>query len=387
MSSPTRRYDAIVVGARCGGAATAMLLSRQGMRVLLVDRGAHGTETLSTHALMRGGVLQLARWGVLPRIVAAGTPAVRRTSFHYGAEEIAIALRPGDGVDALYAPRRSVLDAVLADAAADAGAELRYGETLVDLLRDDEARVSGAIMLDALGNRREVAAGLVVGADGIGSAVARLVGAPLLRQARHATATVFGYWSGIAAEGYHWHYEPGASAGAIPTNAGLHCVFVSVPPERYLADLRGMPMDGFHKVLREVAPGLAAQAAQGRRVGPLSVFAGRRGFFRRAAGPGWALVGDAGYFKDPLTAHGITDALRDAELLAQAALRDMPAAFAEYEARRDDLSLPLFEATDAIAAFDWDLPRLQALHKQLNEAMKREVAWMLAHAAPALEAA
>jgi 2-polyprenyl-6-methoxyphenol hydroxylase-like FAD-dependent oxidoreductase len=382
MTGSPRPYDAVVVGARCAGAATAMLLARQGMRVLLLDRGAYGTETLSTHALMRGAVLQLARWGLLPRLVAAGTPPVRNTSFHYGAEEIAIALKPGDGVDALYAPRRSVLDALLVDAAFDAGAEIRHGEAVVGLLRGARGRVTGVVSLDSHGNRREIAADLVIGADGIGSTVAREAGAATLRQAVHATATLFGYWSGIGTEGYHWHYIPGASAGAIPTNGGLHCVFVSVPPETYRAAFRDRPMEAFEATLHAVAPGLARRVAAGSRAGALSAFAGRRGFFRQASGPGWALVGDAGYFKDPLTAHGITDALRDAGLLAEAAAQGSAHAFAEYGETRDALSLPLFEATEAIAAFDWDLPRLQALHKALNQAMKREVAHMLAPPLP-----
>jgi flavin-dependent dehydrogenase len=380
MRGSPRRYDALVVGARCAGAATAMLLARQGMRVLALDRGAYGSETLSTHALMRGAVLQLSRWGLLPRLVAAGTPPVRSTSFHYGAEEVAIAVKPGDGVDALYAPRRSVLDALLVDAAAEAGAEFRHGEVVFGLT-ETGGRVTGAVSLDAKGHRQEIAADLVIGADGVGSAVARLAGAATLREARHATATVFGYWSGIGTEGYQWHYVPGASAGAIPTNAGLHCVFVSIPPGTYRTMLHGASMAGFEALLRAVAPDLAARVAQGERAGALSVFAGRRGFFRRAAGPGWALVGDAGYFKDPLTAHGITDALRDAELLAEAAAAGTARAFEAYAGVRDALSLPLFEATDAIAGFDWDLPGLQVLHKALNQAMKREVAHMLARAA------
>jgi 2-polyprenyl-6-methoxyphenol hydroxylase-like FAD-dependent oxidoreductase len=280
-------------------------------------------------------------------------------------------------VDALYAPRRSVLDAALVDAAVAAGAEIRFGEIVFALDRRGD-RISGVVSLDAAGNRQEISADLVVGADGIGSAVARLAEAPMLREARHASATVFGYWSGIGTEGYHWHYVPGASAGAIPTNAGLHCVFVSVPPSIWRARFRGAPGPAFADTLREVAPALATRTEAGVRAGALSVFAGRRGFLRQPWGPGWALVGDAGYFKDPITAHGITDALRDAEALAEAAARGTPAGFADYAATRDALSLPLFEATDAIAAFDWDLPRVQALHKALNQAMKREVEHMLA---------
>jgi 2-polyprenyl-6-methoxyphenol hydroxylase-like FAD-dependent oxidoreductase len=227
----------------------------------------------------------------------------------------------------------------------------------------------------------------VIGADGVGSAVARLAGAATLREGRHATATVFGYWAGIPAQGYHWHYVPGASAGAIPTNGGQHCIFASVPPARFRDAMRHAPLDGLMAVLEQAAPGLAAQVAQGRRASALSLFAGRRGFFRQAAGPGWALVGDAGYFKDPLTAHGITDALRDAEVLAGAVAAGTSRAMAEYAEARDALSLPLYEATEAIAAFDWDLDRLQGLHKALNAAMKQEVAWMLDRATPVKEAA
>ena len=121
------RYDVVVVGARAAGAATAHLLARAGVRVLLVDRANHGADTMSTHALMRGGVLQLQRWGLLDRIVAAGTPAVRRVTFRYAGQVLPIAVKPSHGVDALYAPRRTVLDPILVDAAAAAGAEVRFG--------------------------------------------------------------------------------------------------------------------------------------------------------------------------------------------------------------------------------------------------------------------
>jgi 2-polyprenyl-6-methoxyphenol hydroxylase-like FAD-dependent oxidoreductase len=375
---PDRTYDAVVVGARCAGAATAMLLGRRGMRVLVLDRGQYGTDTLSTHALMRGAVLQLHRWGVLPELVRRGTPPVRTTTFHYGAEAIEVAIRPGNGVDALYAPRRRLLDAVLAEAAWDAGAEIRYGMTLADLRYDGEGRVTGAVALDAAGRLVEVSTGLVVGADGIGSAVARLAKAEVAHQARHATATVFGYFTGIPDSGYHWHYVEGASVGRIPTNDGQHCVFVSVAPQRYRNEILRDRMAGFHAVLREVSPALAAEVAAAALDDGLLAFAGRRGYLRQAHGPGWALVGDAGYFKDPITAHGITDALRDAELLADAAVLGTRQGFARYQATRDALSRPLLEVTDAIAAYDWDLDRAKTLHKALNQAMKREVEHILA---------
>ena len=134
-------YDAIIVGARCAGAATAMLMARQGARVLVVDWAEPGSDTMSTHALMRGAVIQLNRWGVLDTIIAAGTPAIHTTTFQYGETVISLALKPSHGVDALYAPRRTVLDKALVDAAKQAGAEFRFGVSFKDVIRDPQGRV------------------------------------------------------------------------------------------------------------------------------------------------------------------------------------------------------------------------------------------------------
>jgi menaquinone-9 beta-reductase len=376
-------YDALVVGARCAGAATAMLMARKGMRVLMIDRAPYGTDTISTHALMRGGVLQLHRWGVLSRLRHAGTPAVRQTTFHYGDELLTVAIKPAHGVDALYAPRRTLLDSVLADAAREAGAIVRHGYTLVDLHRRADGRVCGAAVIGPTGRSTTVQADLVVGADGIGSSVARFTRAVTVREAQHATAVVFGYLSGIDLSGYHWWYRPGLGAGAIPTNRSQHCVFVAMGPERLRRGrFRDNRAAAFAGVLQQAAPELAAAVERAESSEPLRVFMGRKGYMRQACGPGWALVGDAGYFKDPLTAHGITDALRDAELLANAAVSGTTAAFAEYGEVREALSLPLFEVTDAIAALDWDLDRVMTLHQRLNDAMKREVEHLAALRAP-----
>jgi flavin-dependent dehydrogenase len=225
----------------------------------------------------------------------------------------------------------------------------------------------------------EIEAGLVVGADGLGSAVARLAGASVLREARHASAVIYGHWSGLRSTGYHWHYRPGVSAGVMPTNAGRHCVFVAMPPTRMRDPaFRANPAAGYRRALEEVSRDLAEAVAASTLESRLWAFAGRKGFMRAASGPGWALVGDAGYFKDPLTAHGITDALRDAELLADAAARGSDADFAGYAALRDDWSVPLFAATAAIASFGWDLDCLKIHHQALNAAMRREVDHLLA---------
>jgi len=376
--SISKRYDAIIVGARCAGAATALRMASRGMRVLAIDKGDYGSDTLSTHALMRGGVIQLHRWGVLPRIIAAGTPPVRTTTFHYDEDSIAVDIRPSHGTDALYAPRRTVLDAALVDAAAEAGAHIRHRHSLAGLLYTPYGRVRGIELIDPMGKRVEVEAGLVVGADGAGSTVARLVDAPVQRLARHATATFYSYRRGLADAGYHWRYRLGIGTGEIPTNDGQHCVFVGVSPERFRDVLKLGPEAAMTLLLAEASPDLAERVAATTAERRPWAFAGRQGFMRRPFGAGWALVGDAGYFKDPLTAHGITDALRDAELLAEAAAEGTAQAFARYADFRDTLSLPLFEVTDAIASLDWDLERLKELHQELNRVMKAEVEAMTA---------
>jgi 2-polyprenyl-6-methoxyphenol hydroxylase-like FAD-dependent oxidoreductase len=370
------QYDVLVVGARCAGAAAAMLMARCGLKVLVIDRGRYGADTISTHALMRGGVMQLHRWGLLPRIVAAGTPAVRTTEFHYGEDVVQVEIRPQHGVEALYAPRRTLLDSTLVDAARAAGAEVRHGYTLTALVRRQDDRVNGAVILDEDGQPIEVTADLVLGADGIGSTVARLAGARVQWEGRYATAVVYGHCRGLRAAGYTWYYREGISAGVIPTNGGAHCVFVAVPPARFRGEIRHDVATGYRRALAAVSVPLAVDIASSRIEGQLAIFAGRRGFLREAWGPGWALVGDAGYFKDPLTAHGMTDALRDAELIAAAAEQGSSTAFAEYAAQREELSRTLFEVTDGIASFNWNLETVRRQHLELNTAMKHEAEYI-----------
>jgi flavin-dependent dehydrogenase len=366
------RYDAVVVGARCAGAATAMLLARQGLSVLLVDRDRHGADTLSTLALMRAGVLQLHRWGLLDRIRATDTPAIRFTSFIYGDETITLPIKPKDGVDAFYAPRRTLLDALLADAAASSGAEVVYGPRLVDLTRASDGRVAGAVIEERGGALRHVDAGIVIGADGLRSTVAQLVLAPTYHEGRHACGVVYTFWPGLVSDRSRWYYRPGVSAGSIPTNNGNVLVFAAMPQPRFYGEIQSDLEAGYFKVLAESAPELAGEVAGKTPSERFRGFPGQPGLMRKSHGPGWALVGDAGYFKDPITAHGISDALRDAELLARAVERGTDSAMAAYQSARDELSRELFEITDTIAGFGWDLDRLKPLHLNLSKAMNQE---------------
>ena len=376
-------FDVVIVGARCAGAATALLLARQGLRVLAIDRGHYGSDTVSTHALMRAGVLQLSRWGVLEAVKAAGTPVIHTTSFHYGDEVVAVRIKPQPDMDGLYAPRRTVIDRVLVDAAQQAGAEIMFETQLVDLVRADDGRISGVRVKDRHDRERQVSCELVIGADGVHSTVARLVGSEPYRTGRHATGVVFSYWSGPQFDGYHWYYNPGVSAGAIPTNDGQTCIFASVPQSRFRETMKQGTDLVYRQVLRECSPELAAVVEQSQQVEKYRGFSGETGFFRQSFGPGWALVGDAGYFKDPLTAHGITDALIDAELLAQAVAAGTEAGFAGYQRARDDLAVGHFEVTDAVASFEWDLPKAQQLHRALSDEMKKESLAVAGFASPA----
>lgn len=377
---PTRDpYDAVIVGARCAGAATGMLLARAGARVLVVDRGGYGADTLSTHALMRGAVLQLHRWGVLDDIRRAGTPPVRHTVFHYDDGVVEVPIAAGDGIDALYAPRRTLLDRVLVDAARAAGAEVRHGVRVTALTTDEATgRVTGVRADDVLTGPFTAEASVVIGADGRGSSVARAVGAGTTLAMGNAGGVVFGYFTGLPADGYHWYFREGAGAGVIPTDGGVSVVFAAVPQSRFRREVRRDVAGGFHRILAEVAPEVATAVAAVERVGPWRSFPGQPGFLRRAWGPGWALVGDAGSFKDPISAHGITDALRDAELLADAVLahragEDATRAFGAYEAVRDELTEPIIRTTDAMASFAWDRAGIQDLHIELSRAMKAEL--------------
>jgi 2-polyprenyl-6-methoxyphenol hydroxylase-like FAD-dependent oxidoreductase len=376
----TTTYDVVVVGARVAGASTAMLLARAGLKVALVDRSEYGSDTLSTHGLMRAGVLQLSRWGVLPDVVAAGTPPVEKTLFHYAdGDMVQVSIRHSPGVDALYAPRRHVIDRILVDAAAAAGVDVRHGVTVTGLLEGPDGRVGGVQAVSGDGSELVLRSRLTVGADGVRSVVAEQAGARVERRATSDAVLLYRHHSDFCVAGYEWAYGPGAATGLIPTNDGLTCVFVSTTRER-LNSLRRHGMEpAFEMLFAQAAPDQLPRLHMSTPVGRLMGWGGTTGFVRRSWGPGWVLVGDSGYFKDPITAHGMTDALRDAELLANAIVeatsgaRPEAEALAAYQSRRDSLSQRLFEATDRIASYEWDLTSVRRLLREVSSAMTDEV--------------
>jgi 2-polyprenyl-6-methoxyphenol hydroxylase-like FAD-dependent oxidoreductase len=378
------RHDVVIVGARAAGAATALLLARAGLHVLVVDRSPAGTDTLSTHALLRPGVVQLHRWGVLDAVIAAGTPPVRRTTFVYADSVVPIPIKPSYGVDALYAPRRTILDPILATAAAEAGAEFRYETTVTGVIRDARGRVAG-VAGTAHGRPVEHLARWVVGADGVRSVIARAVDAPVERRGTGSAAIVYGYWSDLVVDGYEWIFRADGSAGAIPTNHGQTCVFAFAAPGRIG---RG-GIDTLRRGVAAASPSLAERLAGATPPAGVRSFPGVPGYLRRPWGPGWALVGDAGYWKDSVSAHGLSDALRDAELLAGAvigAAADEPeaAAFGAYHDTRNRLSIPLFDVVDRIASMRWTDDEIPGLLLDLNTAMNVEMDALDARPVPVL---
>jgi 2-polyprenyl-6-methoxyphenol hydroxylase-like FAD-dependent oxidoreductase len=377
-------YDVIVVGGRPAGAGTAMLLARSGLRVLVIEAARTGTDTLSTHALMRGGVLQLHRWGLLDAVVAAGTPAIVATEFAYGDEIETVDIRPGGGISALRAPRRTVLDPLLLEAARAAGAEVRM-PARVTRLQTDGSRVRGVEGIDrGTGAHFRATAPLTIGADGRNSTIAQAVDADFRRRGTESGAIVYGYFPGLPRDRYQWAYRPGVAAGVVPTGDGLACVWAGTASAKF-AQQRSAGLDEtYRSLLAEADPDLAGTVGAAPSIGALRAFPGRPGWIRACAGPGWALVGDAAYFKDPITAHGITDALRDAELLARAVLeapsggRAQLGALRDYERTRDRLSDPLFDITERITSYQWDLSELRGHLRELSCAMRPEVNALLA---------
>jgi flavin-dependent dehydrogenase len=345
-------YDAIIVGARCGGAPLAMLLARAGHKVLLLDRMAIGSDIMSTHFLKRTGASLLHEWGLLDDVVKAGAPTISRLNFHIDDTHLAGEAPPHNGVAHDLTPRRTCLDPILAKAAEDAGAEIR-DEFTVSGLEFVNGRVAGVRGSTKGGAEVIERAKVVVGADGPRSIVAKAAGAETYIDAGSHTCGYYAYYSGMRDRddeaSLHILTDERRFYITFPTNDDLDMLFLFWPTEE-AKEVRADLDTAFANSLRSV-PKLGEKVSRGVRETRISGSHILPNYFRRANGPGWALVGDAALHRDPITAQGITNAFTHASILGEelsagfAGEKDLDEALADYDRRQFDALKPMFDYT------------------------------------------
>jgi flavin-dependent dehydrogenase len=349
-------YDAIVIGARCAGAVTAMLLARKGHRVLLLDRGVIPSDVHQGHFIHKHGPRRLAEWGLLEKVVATNCPPITTHLTDFGDFRLmGRDIRLGS-VAWGYGPRRRQLDQVLVDAALEAGVEFRPN-FLVESCLSDGDRVEGIRGRDhRQGSSCAEEARITIGADGKHSALARAVGAPSYEEIPSLTCWYFSYWSGVPTEGFEWYVRKNRAIFSFLTNDNLFAIFIGWPVDKFdsvKADIEGQ----FMQVV-DLIPEFSGRVRSGRREERFYGTADLPNFLRRPFGPGWALVGDAGCHKDPLMGLGICDAFRDADFLACAVHeglagdRPLNEALMVYERRRNEATMADYRENIAQARFD-----------------------------------
>jgi flavin-dependent dehydrogenase len=355
-----------VVGARCAGASTARLLAQAGCRVLLVDRAAFPSDILSTHYIYHRGVGLLRKWGLLDAVRQSNCPAIERCVFDVGPCVLTGFGSPIDGIAQAFCPRRKVLDAILVDAAVSAGVELREKFHVMELLWDGD-RVRGIRGTSSTGATVVERARLVIGADGLHSRIAKLVKAPAYNEIASVTCGYYTYFESVPLSSAELYARPYRGIGAFPTNDGLTCIMVNWPAAQF-HEFR-LDIEANYLKTLELAPSLRERVASGKRVERFYGTGGMPNYFCRAAGSGWALVGDAGYHKDAITAAGITDAFRQSEWLTDAIVNhgfEESALSEHYEKIRDTESLAFYEYTCRIARLEPPSPEFLALTTALR---------------------
>jgi 2-polyprenyl-6-methoxyphenol hydroxylase-like FAD-dependent oxidoreductase len=356
-------YDAIVIGARCAGSPTAMLLARQGHRVLVVDRATFPSDTVSTHIVHPLAVDSLARWGLLDRLTATGCPPVHTYDFDFG--PFTLSGKPGTAEAPLaYCPRRTVLDKLLVDAAAEAGAEVREGFVVDEILFEDD-RVNGIRGHSKAGGPVTERARVVIGADGRHSLLAAAVPIEPYNEKPPLLCGYYSYWSGLPMDGHFEMYSrPHRAFAAAPTHDGLTLVIAGWPESEFEEHRRHL--EESYQATLDLVPAFAERLRAANREAPL-VGAKVPNFFRKPYGPGWALVGDAGYNRDFITAQGILDAFRDAERCAVAldqvlsGARPFHEAMDAYQRDRDQRVRAMYDFTCELATLEPPPPELEQL--------------------------
>jgi 2-polyprenyl-6-methoxyphenol hydroxylase-like FAD-dependent oxidoreductase len=362
-------YDIIVVGARVAGASTAMLLARRGLKVLCVDKAKFPSDTLSTHQIQVPGVARLKRWGLLDALVAANTPPTRDVLYDTGTVVLEGRFPPFEGADALYGPRRTVLDKILVDAARASGAEIAE-DVIVKELLSTNGRITGVRGCAAGGRSLCETAPLVIGADGKQSLVARTVGAGTYYEKPLLSAAYYAYWDGLRPYRGELYERHRRVIGVWPTNDGLTVTIIGLP----MADFAEFRSDVAGNVAKafQLIPDLSDRIRGARQVGRFVGTGNLPNRFRKPYGPGWALVGDAGLVMDPITGLGIGHAFRDAELVADAVedgfggKRKLEHAMRAYEKERNRQTLPMYRLTVEQAAMGPRKRELEVLFQSLR---------------------
>ena len=305
--------------------------------------------------LWAGGVAELKRLGALERVEATGAPRLPESTASWAGHEIRGGYSPVEGIDYGLCVRRPGLDAALVETAREAGADVREGSCVTELLRDG-TRVIGVRYRDADGEERTITAPLVVGADGRRSMVAREVGADDPGLLNHnGRGCYFAYWRDGQPEKrtIAMQYRHGEElATAFPCDGGLVLVLLMPPVER-AADFKGDLAAEYERTVASI-PELAARLKGAALETKVRHTPSTTSYFRRSSGPGWALAGDAGHFKDPVTAQGIRDALRFGRILGERAtlVLDDPAlldqALAAWEQQRDLECLETYQWTNSV---------------------------------------
>jgi 2-polyprenyl-6-methoxyphenol hydroxylase-like FAD-dependent oxidoreductase len=359
----TKAFDAIIIGARCAGSSTAMLLARKGYRVLLVDRATFPNDTVSTHILHPLGVRMLSKWGLLDRLAETGCPPIHTYTFDFG--PFVISGAPGTReAPVAYCPRRTILDKLLVDAAAQSGVELREGFTAEEILFDD-GRAIGIRGRSKRGDSTVAHAHVIVGADGRHSFTAEAVRPECYDEKPPLLAAYYSYWSGIPLVGRFENYiRDKRGFAAAPTHDGLTMVIVGWPYAEF-ADFKKDIEKNYLGTI-ELAPAFADRLHGGKRE---SRFAGAAvpSYFRKPYGPGWVLVGDSGYNRDFITGQGIMDAFHDAEVCAIALDRALSgtqtfnAAMSEYQRTRDARVKAMYDFTCQLATLEAPSADMQQL--------------------------
>jgi flavin-dependent dehydrogenase len=345
-------FDAIVIGARCAGSPTAMLLARKGYRVLLLDRATFPSDVVNGYYLQQPGGALLNRWGLLSKLVESNCPPVDKLSFDFGDFTLTGSAPGSAGITSGYAPRRTVLDKILVDAAVTAGAELREGFIAEELLWSS-GRVTGVRGRAKSGASVSEQARIVIGADGTNSMVARAVEAPVYNTQPTLTCWYYAHFSGVTVDGLEFYLRKCRTLIACYTNDRLTFVGVGAPYSEFV-EFRKDVEGNFWSAL-DLVPEVAQRVRNGKREERFVGTVDTANFFRKPYGAGWALVGDAGYHKDPSTAQGMSDSFHYAEMVANAiddgfsGRQSLDESLADYEQRRNSIAAPMYGFTQQLS--------------------------------------